>query len=248
MLEPWRNCIVTKIENATYNTRRFWLQIPELEKFDFEPGQFITFDLPIHEQKNKRWRSYSIASAPDGTNIIELVIVLMEDGLGTPYLFNKVNIGSELLLRGPQGKFTMPQTLDKDLYLICTGTGIAPFRSMVNFIAAHNIEHRNIHIIFGCRNFGDSLYEEELKALESQLPGFFHHPCFSRETEVPAGKYQGYVHNTYKNLLAANKQADGSLPPAYFYLCGWKNMVDDAKKNLLELGYDKKDIHLELYG
>jgi ferredoxin-NADP reductase len=41
---------------------------------------------------------------------------------------------------------------------------------------------------------------------------------------------------------------NGSIPPAYFYLCGWKNMVDDAKQKLLEVGYDKQAIHLELYG
>jgi ferredoxin-NADP reductase len=248
MLEPWRTCIVTKIEDATHSTRRFWITIPELERFDFEPGQFVTFDLPIHEQKNKRWRSYSIASAPDGTNTIELVIVLMEDGLGTPHLFNHVSVGSELIVRGPQGKFTMPANLDKDLYLICTGTGIAPFRSMVHYVAAHKMAHQNIHIVFGCRELKDSLYEAELKALEQTNPGFFFHPCFSREMEVAAGQHKGYVHACYTQLIEAQKQADGSLPPAYFYLCGWKNMVDDAKKNILALGYDKKDIHLELYG
>src|SRR6476661_3762611 len=105
MLEPWRTGKVIKIEDATPTTKRFWIEIPELEKFNFKPGQFVTLDLPIHEKKNKRWRSYSIASAPDGTNTIELVIVLMEGGLGTTYLFNEVKEGSELTLRGPQGVF-----------------------------------------------------------------------------------------------------------------------------------------------
>jgi len=122
MLQPWRTGTVIKIEDASATTRRFWIQIPELDVFDFKPGQFVTLDLPIHEKTNKRWRSYSIASAPDGTNIIELVIVLLEDGLGTPYLFNEIKVGSNLTLRGPVGVFTLPETLDKDLYLICTGT------------------------------------------------------------------------------------------------------------------------------
>ena len=75
MLQPWLKSVVIKTEDITHSTRRFWVQIPKLERFDFEPGQFVTFDLPIHEQRNKRWRSYSIASAPDGTNVFELVIV-----------------------------------------------------------------------------------------------------------------------------------------------------------------------------
>jgi len=78
MLQPWRTGIITRIEQETENTRRFWVQVPELDRFDFVPGQFVTLDLPIHEKPNKRWRSYSIASWPDGSNIFELVIVLLE--------------------------------------------------------------------------------------------------------------------------------------------------------------------------
>src|SRR5687767_9043968 len=132
MLQPWRTGKVIRTEDATEHTRHFWIEVPEVETFDFKPGQFITLDLPIHEKKNKRWRSYSIASPPDGTNTVELVIVLLESGAGTTYLFNEVKEGSELLLRGPQGVFTLPDVIDRDLFLICTGTGIAPFRSMVH--------------------------------------------------------------------------------------------------------------------
>ena len=241
MLEPWRTGTVIKIEDASESTRRFWIQIPELDSFNFKPGQFVTLDLPIHEKTNKRWRSYSIASAPDGSNIIELVIVLLEGGLGTTYLFNEINVGSNITLRGPVGVFTLPETLDKDLYLICTGTGIAPFRSMAHWIHQHKIAHKNIHLIFGCRKLTDQLYGAELKALEMQENNFFYHPVFSREDAVPDGAHKGYVHSVYEQLLAAKN-------PSQFYLCGWKNMIDEAKQRLIAAGYDKKDIHLEIYG
>ncbi|MDB5211754.1 MAG: FAD-dependent oxidoreductase, partial [Sediminibacterium sp.] len=150
MLEPWRTGKVIKIENAITSglTKRFWIEVPEVTSFDFKAGQFVTLDLPIHEQKNKRWRSYSIASAPDGTNVFELVIVYLEGGLGTTYLFNDVSVGSELTLRGPQGKFTLPEPIAEDLYLICTGTGIAPFRSMVHYLHKHKLPHQSLHLIF----------------------------------------------------------------------------------------------------
>jgi CDP-4-dehydro-6-deoxyglucose reductase len=241
MLEPWRTGTVIKIEDASESTRRFWIQIPELDSFNFKPGQFVTLDLPIHEKTNKRWRSYSIASAPDGSNIIELVIVLLEGGLGTTYLFNEIKEGSAITLRGPVGVFTLPETLDKDLYLICTGTGIAPFRSMVHWIHQQKIVHKNIHLIFGCRKLSDQLYGQELKALETLGNNFFYHPVFSREDEVPDGAHKGYVHAVYEQLLAAKN-------PSQFYLCGWKNMIDEAKQRIMAAGYDKKDIHLEIYG
>ena len=237
-LQPWRKGIVTRIADHTHNTRQFWIQVPELENFDFIAGQFITFDLPIHEKPNKRVRSYSIASWPDGTNTIELLIVLAEFGLGTHYLFEQVSVGSELTLRGPQGVFILPEKMEKDIYLVCTGTGIAPFRSMINYIFLHNVPFKNIHMIFGCRTQGDLLYHEEMKEMEKKLPGFHYHPTLSREQWDGC---TGYVHPIYEELCKEK-------PDAQFFLCGWKQMIDEAKKRIMEMGYDRKSIHQELYG
>lgn len=238
-LQPWQTGKVIRIENATYNTRRYWIEVPGLEKFDFEPGQFVTLDLPIHEKPNKRWRSYSIASWPDGTNVFELVIVLLEGGLGTTYLFNHVTVGSELIFRGAQGVFTLDEeNYKKDLYLICTGTGIAPFRSMAQYIKLHNIAHENMYILYGCRTQKDLLYYDELRQLQSELPKFHYLPTLSREQWD--GK-TGYVHAIYEELCVAKQ-------PASFFLCGWKNMIDEAKQKIQAMGYDRKSIHQELYG
>lgn len=250
-LEPWRTGKVIKIEQQTNSTRRFFIQVPELEKFDFKPGQFVTLDLPIHEKPNKRWRSYSIASWPDATNIFELCIVLLEEGLGTNYLFNEVKEGTEISLRGPVGVFTLPEVLDKDLFLVCTGTGVAPFRSMIHHIIQHNIPHKDIHLIFGCRKFGDALYANELKDLMRKDAGFYFHSCYSREEEENLEHLVriGYVHQVYDEIVQDYKQKNGGeLKPAAFYLCGWKNMIDEAKQRIQELGYDRKSIHQELYG
>ena len=238
-LQPWRKGKVINIIQETYNTRRFVIQIPELEKFDFIPGQFITFDLPIAEKPNKRVRSYSIASWPDGTNIFELVIVLLEGGLGTTYLFNKVEVGSELTLRGAQGVFTLDdEDLQKDIIMICTGTGIAPFRSMTHHIKNHNIPHQNIYLIYGTRKQIDLLYYEEMKKLDQEMENFHYIPTLSREQWEGRS---GYVHPIYEELCA-NKQ------PVSFLLCGWKNMLDEAKQRILALGYNRKSIHQESYG
>ena len=237
-LQPWRTGHVIKIADETADTKRFWIQVPELEQFDFIPGQFVTLDLPIHEKVNKRWRSYSIASWPDGTNVFELVIVLDKEGVGTNYLFNEIKEGDTLTLRGPQGVFTLREPLDEDLVLICTGTGIAPFRSMIHHIKNQQIPHKNIYLIFGCRTQSTLLYYNELVQLQQELPGFYYMPVLSREQWQ--GK-TGYVHQVYEEICA-------DIRPAYFYLCGWKGMLDDAKKRLLEMGYDKKVIHMEIYG
>ena len=237
-LIPWRTATITGIENETPDTRRFRLQMDDHDSFEFAPGQFITLDLPIHEKPNKRWRSYSIASNPDGGNEIELLIVLNPEGLGTNYLFNEVRVGSKLTYRGPQGVFILPKDLDKELFLICTGTGIAPFRSMAQHIYRNQIPNKGINLIYGCRTRDNLMYYEELKNLEKEMEGFRYFPTLSREEWEGDS---GYVHDIYERLC-------NSKSPAYFFLCGWKAMIDEAKLKILEMGYDKKDIHIELYG
>lgn len=237
-LLPWQKGIVIKIDDHTHNTRRFWVQVPGLERFDFKPGQFVTLDLPIDEKPNRRWRSYSISSWPDGSNVFELLIEHAVGGAGTTYLFEQIKVGSELTLRGPQGVFCLPATLEKDLFFICTGTGIAPFRSMVKYIQLHQIPFKKIYMVFGCRNKADLLYYDELTELEIRMPGFHYHPVLSREHWE---NHNGHVHDVYKPLCADRQDA-------YFFLCGWKQMIDDAKVQIQEMGYDKKAIHQELYG
>jgi glycine betaine catabolism B len=240
-LQPWLTATVVQIEQQTHNTRRFFIQMPNEDAFNFEPGQFVTLDLPIHEKPARRLRSYSISSWPNDTNVFELCIVLLEGGAGTTYLFNEINVGSQLTVRGPVGVFTLHEhALQNDLYLICTGTGIAPFRSMVQQIKLQNLLHKNIYLIFGCRTKADLLYFEELKTLSNNMEGFQYLPTLSREQWEGAN---GYVHSVYENILKAVPNSN-----ATFMLCGWKAMIDEAKLKIIELGFDKKAIHSELYG
>jgi CDP-4-dehydro-6-deoxyglucose reductase len=244
-LQPWQKGIITRIEKETSTTKRFWVTVPTLSSFDFVPGQFVTLDLPIHEKINKRLRSYSIASWPDGTNTFELVIVLMPDGVGSKYLFNEMHEGSELTFRGPQGTFKLPDPITTDLIFIATGTGIAPFRSMVHYIKHNKVPHKHIYLVFGTRTSGDLLYYNELKRLEAEMPSFSYIPTLSRE------KWEGccgYVHAIYENIINEKKANGIALPPASFFLCGWRDMIDEAKRRIQELGYEKKAIHQELYG
>ena len=238
MLPQWQKGIITRIEQATPNTRRYWVALPETPSFDFKPGQFVTLDLPISPQRNKRWRSYSIASMPDGGNVIELAIVAHEGGLGSVYIFNEMKVGDTFTLRGPQGVFTLPENIDKELYLICTGTGIAPFRSMLHYMRAKDIPHGNIHLVFGTRSKEDILYREEMKELEQTLSNFRYHLVLSREKwDGPTG----YVHGIYEQLCI-------DKPAARFMLCGWRAMIDEARERIVNMGYTSKDIDIEIYG
>ncbi len=241
MPRKWYDGRVIRIADESSTTRRFWIQVDELERFDFRAGQFVTFDLPISEKRRERWRSYSIASAPDGTNIFELCIVRLEGGLGTTYLFDEVKEGTTLSFKGPDGVFTLPKNLDREIVLICTGTGVAPFRSMLGALKEFGGPKQSLHLIFGTRHEEGILYREEMETLATVWPKFRFDVALSREKDRDG--YQGYVHQVYQEHYP---EVDADR---LFLLCGWQNMVDEAVDRLTEkMGYAKQQVVFELYG
>jgi len=246
MPTKWYDSEVIKIADESPTTKRFWTKIESEEVIDFKAGQFVTIDLPIHEKRTKRWRSYSIANAPDQSNVFEFCIVHLEGGAGSTYFFEEVKVGTPLRFKAPAGGFYLPEKIEKDLVLICTGTGVAPFRSMLWDIYNNTIPHKNIHLIFGTRNNDGILYEDEFVELMEKLPNFKFSVALSREEILPKKNYEvskGYVHSIYEKHYA-EKRGDVD-----FWICRWSKMIDDAvAKLMIELKYDKSQIHYELYG
>lgn len=238
-MPTWYSAHISKITPLSPAVRAFHLDVPEINDFDFKAGQFITFDLPIGEKRLQRWRSYSLANAPG--NPLELCIVRTENGAGSGYFFDELSLGSELKFKGPDGGFYLPETIDKDLVLICTGTGVAPFRSMLLDLKNSGKPHRNIHLIFGTREEKDILYREEFEELTRTMPGFRYDIALSRQANWPG--WNGYVHQVYEAEYQTPR------PDVAFYICGWSNMIDEAVANLMvKMGYDRSQIHYELYG
>jgi ferredoxin-NADP reductase len=232
--------IISIIDEAP-NVKRFFFRIPELPKCDFIPGQFTMLDLPIVSKQTTR--AYSIASPPSETdNTFELVIVLKEGGLGTTYLFNETKVGDKLKASVPIGKFGKPRpaAFEKELCFICTGTGIAPFRSMLLDILNYRIPHKGITLISGSRLEQDILYRKEMEDLQEKLDNFKYIPVLSRESSASWKGEKGYVHPVYKELFKDKKEVQ-------FYICGWKVMILEAVENLKQMGFEKADIKYELY-
>ena len=241
MPTTWHDGIVRKIDTIAPNVRSFRIEVPELPSFDFQAGQFVTMDLPIGEKRLQRWRSYSIANAPDGSNQLELCVVNSAEGLGSKYLFEEIHQGSMLKFKGPDGGFVLPDNIEKDLVFICTGTGIAPFRSMIVDLKNSGKAHHNIHMIFGTREESGILYRTEFEEFARTMPGFQYDVALSRQDDWSGRK--GHVHSIYLEQYAVPR------PDVSFYLCGWSSMIDETVANLiLQLGYDRSQVHYELYG
>ena len=241
----WYDSHITKIETETPATKRFWVEVQGDEDINFEAGQFVTMDLPISDKRLKRWRSYSIANAPntEGGRELEFCIVKAENSTGgSKFFFEEAVIGTPIRFKGPDGTFTLKQPLDnRDLVFICTGTGVAPFRSMIWNIFNHQIPYKSIHLIFGTRYEKDILYRAEFEELQEKMHNFRYDVVLSREPNWKGWK--GYVHEIYMHEYHEKR------PDVDFYICGWSNMIDDVvAKLIVDMGYDKSQIHYELYG
>ena len=247
----WYDSEIVGIEQQSPTTRLFKIKVLGGEPINFKAGQFVTMDLPISEKRLKRWRSYSIANAPNSPNSenteggydLEFSIVQSENSTGgSRFLFEEAEIGMLIRFKGPDGSFTLRSMVaEKDVVFICTGTGVAPFRSMIWDIYNQKIAHRNVHLIFGGRYEHDILFRDEFAFLEKNLPNFTFDVALSRQTDWAGHK--GYVHGIYTEGYK-NVRSDVD-----FYICGWSNMIDDAvAKLIVDLGYDKSQVHYELYG
>jgi ferredoxin-NADP reductase len=233
----YHDCEVVDVIAETDVMRRYFIRVPEEIPFSYRAGQFIMLDLPIESKITNR--SYSIASAPGESRTFELLISLKPDGLGTPFLFENIRAGSRLKVSKAIGKFCLPENLETDLCFICTGAGIAPLRSMLHDVFRQDIPHRNIYMIFGNRTAKDIVYRSELESLAGAKPEFKFIPVLSRADESWTGR-KGYVHPVYEEIFADKR-------PACFYICGWSEMLKEARTRLAEMGYDKKCVKFEEY-
>ena len=227
----WLSASFVSIEKLTNITWKFTVK-PQND-IKYIPGQFIQVKI------NQLVRSYSIASYNDYDSLFELLIVKLKGGEMSKILFEKINIGDEFKIKGPIGRFTLPEKVDSDIFFICTGTGLAPFRSILHLIKYKKISHKNIYLIFGTRTKNDLLCFDEMKTLEDEINGLNYLPVLSRENWEGD---KGYVHDLYKKILNEKKSKN-----PIFYLCGWRNMVREARTNLKEMGFESKKIKIEIY-
>lgn len=233
--------ILTNIIKETNSNWRFIFESPLFDSINFVPGQLVQL-CAKPGMEDSVVRNYSVASWPDGTNKFELIITYLEGGAMSDYLFKEAKLGDEFIYRGPMGVFTLPETIDRDIFFVSTGSGISPFRSMVNWIAENGIETQNIKLFFGTRTQDDICYRGEMELIEQINPNFKFVPVLSREDEHWKGK-KGYVHKHYLDLI------DNMTEKPLVYFCGWNRMIEEGRKHLAERGFEMtKDIRVEIFG
>jgi CDP-4-dehydro-6-deoxyglucose reductase len=199
----------------------------------FVPGQFLSLTRRIGEDEITR--AYSIASPP-GNGRFALCANLVPDGHFSPFLFG-MEPGDEIDFKGPYGAFILRRPVADSIF-VATGTGIAPFRSMLHNCVAENPE-RLFTLVFGVRHEHGLLYHEEWVAMAREYPNFTYMPTLSKPTHTWTG-LTGRVQAHALQALGERRDVD-------VYICGMKEMVDDLRSKLKEIGLDRKRMIYEKY-
>ena len=135
--------------------------------------------------------------------------------------------------KGPYGAFILRQTPSESIF-VATGTGIAPFRSML----LGKLD-RPVTLVFGVRHREGLLYDDELASLTKENSGFEYQPTLTR----PPDDWTGRTGRVQSHVLAAL----GERRDVDVYICGLREMVDDLRARLKEIGLDRKRMIYEKY-
>lgn len=220
----------------------FELKFRTEPSIQFKAGQFISIVIPNASASGKDLRrAYSIASTPDWEHL-EVCVKIVPGGPGTTYL-NKLRPGDSFRAFAPYGDFVFKPKPGKGIFFISTGTGLSPFRSMMQ--TRHFWENKPARIVclFGVRDESDLLYTDELP----QKPGVEWVACVSR----PNAEWKGF-RGRVTDWMRARLQANGATPDFPwlefdYYLCGNGAMIAEAIQFIKERGVQKDSIHQEIY-
>jgi len=230
---------LTKSVLLSPQTKHLELMVEGVDEFRFVPGQFVTIRQPRPDGK-VHTRAYSIASPPRRDATFDLCLNRVEDGFLSNWLCD-LEIGAKVQFHGPHGLFTLREPR-QDAVFIATGTGIAPIRSMVEWLFAapeRNCGHE-YWLVFGTRYEHSIYYRDEFEKIARENANFHYVPTLSRCGDDWQG-CRGYVQDHVRSIVAGRRDLQA-------YICGLNEMVAAVRKLLTEaMAWDKKQIVFERY-
>ncbi len=232
---------VKNIKDLTPQVKCLSLEIlsPQ-EGITYQPGQYIQLEVPKYKHsKEPEYRAFSMASNPEDHSQIELFVGRVTKGIVSTYIHDYLQLGQEVLVRGPFGDFYFRDS-DRDILLIATGTGLAPILSILRHIRFEKIP-RKTTLFFGTRTQEDLYCVDELREMEKQLMEFAYIPTLSREPEDSSWEGErGRVTALIKNNIAEKSDID-------VYICGNAEMVESSLDLLKEKGIPDDQIYFDKF-
>ncbi len=221
-------CSGTITQKTIWAEGLFTIQVQVEGVQEFQPGQFLQIG---HQDGDEHvHRPYSVAS-PWGSKL-EFFIVRVDDGQLTPFLWALEEGASLDINHRAAGSFTLQKTPDAEvLWLIATGTGLAPYIAMLRTEEPWQ-RYKKIVVVHGVRLAQDLAYTEEFQQLTEKHPEQFAYvPTLTRESTN--GALQGRIPELLKSGALENQAGiQMSANNSSVMLCGNPAMLDDMEQHL----------------
>jgi CDP-4-dehydro-6-deoxyglucose reductase len=213
------------------------LRLPAAERFDFQAGQYIDIMLSAG-----RRRSFSIASPPHDSRLLELHVRRVAGGEFSERMFHEGSQGALLSIEGPLGQFVYRAGgAERPMLMLGGGTGIAPLLSILKHVV-HEKADRHVVLFWGVRAERDLYADAELRALAQDArsrPTLSYTPVLSEGTDAWQGS-RGFVHEA---ALAALTDLGGYD----IYAAGPPAMVAAVRRDCVACGADTARIFFDSF-
>lgn len=224
--------VITDIRQETPDVQTFRVNAPEGGKlFEHMPGQCAMVCAPgVGEAM------FSITSSPTNREFQEFSI--KRCGELTNYL-HSLQPGDEIMVRGPYGNHFPVETelIGKNLLFIAGGIGLAPLRSVINYVLDNREKYGHVDIVYGSRSAEDLVQLKEIQEVWSNAPDVSVYLTIDREQENWNG-HVGFVPNYVKEL--------GFDTDRTALLCGPPIMIKFVLAGLRELGFTTEQVYTTL--
>jgi ferredoxin-NADP reductase len=188
----------------------------------------------------KAERSYSIASAPNGTRV-ELTVERIDNGEVSPYLTDVLHRGDRLELRGPVGGyFVWEPSHGGPVLLVGGGSGVVPLMAMVRARAAAGSD-ADMRLLVSSRAWDDAIYGDELKRLEGRRLTVVH-----TLTRAQPADWTGYRRRVDEEMLTEVGPRPDERP--HIFVCGSTPFVENVADALVQLGHEPQRVKTERFG
>jgi ferredoxin--NADP+ reductase len=242
---PIYNARLVRRVEETESLAYFWVRF-DGDPTPFEPGQYMTIGVVVDGKLVQR--PYSVASAPvrAGSDGYEFYVRLVQGGTFTPYLW-RLPIGHGMRMIGPKGKFTLLPEDDRTHIFISSGTGNAPFVSMIRQLQ-HDGQSRRVAFLNGVSYAHELGYREVVE--EWERSGTFpisYVPTVSRPDDPSNADWTGRTGRVEMILGPVLDELGLTPADSIAYICGNPDMILSAEETLLGRGYPEEQVHKELY-
>lgn len=224
----------TFVRREPLNHRVLRIVLETAAPLEYFPGQFVNFARP-----DGLVRSFSLASVPALDEHLEFHVALVPDGRMSGWLHRDAAPGDTLELLGPLGNcFYTPGAPEQPLFLLGTGTGLAPLYAIVRD-ALHQEHTGPIHLFHGSLATRDLYLTEALRELADRHGNFTYHACVRNENGAEWMR-QGDVD-------AIALETVPKLAGWKVFLCGNPDLVKRLQRKTFLAGASMRDIHADAF-